>query len=308
MPLADSLHPQAPQRIVTARAVLNAASGGVGPNAAARLAEIAAAAGLEILVAAVAPEQLRTALNEAVAAAPDLLVVLAGDGTATLAAELCGPDGPVLAPLPGGTMNMLPHALYGARAWPQALQDALESRRIVDVSGGEVAGRTFHVAAILGEPALWAEAREAMRRGRLRMMLLHARRAWLRAFSGRLRYTLDHGHTWKAEALTLMCPLVSRALDEDIGLEAAALDPHDALEGFRLGMATLTGHWRDDPAVTTQICRSGDAWANGHIAATLDGEPHRFSSPVKFSFRPHAFRALVPADFQPLKTLAQGTA
>ena len=43
------------------------------------------------------------AVDEALAASPDLLLVLAGDGTARLAAERCGPEGPLLAPLPGGT-------------------------------------------------------------------------------------------------------------------------------------------------------------------------------------------------------------
>src|ERR1700722_14013349 len=61
-------------------------------------------------------------VREAVASDPDLLLVLAGDGTARLAAELCGPDGPPLAPLPGGTLNMLPHALYGMTPWRVALE------------------------------------------------------------------------------------------------------------------------------------------------------------------------------------------
>src|ERR1700722_16448319 len=176
----------APSRISTVYAVLNAASGGVGLDADVRMAEIGAAFGLDMTVVRVLPGGLRSALGAAVAAKPDLLVGLAGDGSAALAAQLCGPDGPVLAPLPGGTMNMLPHALYGQRLWPQALEDALRHGRVVDVSGGEASGRAFHVAAILGEPALWAEVREAMRRRRPRMALLHARRAWMRAFSGRL--------------------------------------------------------------------------------------------------------------------------
>src|ERR1700748_2672007 len=61
------------------------------------------------------------------------------------------------------------------------------------VPAGEVAGRAFHVAAILGEPALWAEAREAMRRGRPRLMWLHARRAWLGGLSRRVGSRLAAG-------------------------------------------------------------------------------------------------------------------
>jgi diacylglycerol kinase family enzyme len=301
MPLADPAQPTAPQRISTAQVVVNIASGGVGPDAAERLARIGATFGLEMSVALAAPAELRMALEGAIAAAPDLLVIVAGDGTAALAAELCGSDGPVLAPLPGGTMNMLPRALYGARAWPQALEDSLRGGRVVDVSGGEVSGHPFHVAAILGEPALWAEAREAMRRRRPRLALLHARRAWMRTFSGRLRFSLDGGEPRKAAALTLMCPLISRALSTDGALEAAALDPHDAIEGFRLGLAALMGRWRQDPAVMTQLCSTGRAWAKGRIPVILDGEPHRFASPFVFRYRSRAFRALAPADYRPLE-------
>jgi diacylglycerol kinase family enzyme len=281
------------------RVVVNTAAGGVGPDAAPHLAEIAADFGLDMEVAETGPDALRRTLAAAVAAGPDLLVVLGGDGTAAMAASLCGSGGPVLAPLAGGTMNMLPHALYGSRPWPRALRDALESGRVVEVSGGEVAGRVFHVAAILGEPALWAEAREAMRR-RPHLLFAHARRAWSRAFSGRLRYSLDGGETCKAEALALLSPLASRALETDDGLEAAAIDPKDALEAFRLGVAALMGRWRDDPAVTARVCRSGRAWAKGAIPAVLDGEPCRLPAPVRFGFRPAVFRALASADYRPL--------
>jgi diacylglycerol kinase family enzyme len=300
MPVAGHPRSQAPHGLATVRVVANTAAGGVGPDVGLRLAEIASDFALDMEVAETGPEALRRTLAAAVAAAPDLVVVLGGDGTAALAASLCGSGGPVLAPLAGGTMNMLPHALYGLRPWPQALREALAGGRVVEVSGGEAAGRVFHVAAILGEPALWAEAREAVRR-RPHLILAHARRAWARAFSGRLRYSLDGGETRKAEALALLTPLASRALESDDALEAAAIDPHDALEAFRLGLAALMGRWRDDPAVTARPCRQGRVWAKGAIPAVLDGEPCRLPSPVRFGFRPAVFRALVPADYRPLE-------
>ena len=176
---------------------------------------------------------------------------------------------------------------------------------MLEVSGGEVGGHGFYVAAILGAPALWADAREAVRKGKPKLAVLRARRALMRAFKGRLRYELDGGERRKAEALTLMCPLVSKGLDEDVGLEAAALDPKGALEGFRLGFSTLVGGWRDDPAVKIDICTSGQAWAHGRIPVILDGEPRRMDSPVRLSYRPRAFRALVPGDCEALKTRAR---
>ena len=287
-------------RLRTLAAVLNTASGSVDANAAERMKAIAAEFGLALEPRAVKPQEIGEALRAAIAEAPDCLIVLAGDGTLALSAELCGRGGPMLAALPGGTMNMLPHALNGRRSWPDALRVLLSTGRELEVSGGEVGGRPFYVAAILGAPALWADAREAVRKGRFRLAVLRARRALLRAFKGRLRFSLDEGARRKAEALTLMCPLVSRGLQEDIGLEAAVLDPRGALDGFRLGLSTLVGAWRNDPSVAVEVCRTGEAWAHGRLPAVLDGEPHRLTSPVKIAYRPRAFRALVPEDCEAL--------
>ena len=72
------------------------------------------------------------------------------DACARAAAELCGPTGPMVAPLPGGTMNMLPHAVYGNRPWQEALRLALTEGRERDIGGGCIEGHRFLVAAILG--------------------------------------------------------------------------------------------------------------------------------------------------------------
>lgn len=280
--------------------VANVASGSVGPDAPARAEAILAEHGVEGRVRAPTSGELEPCLREALDTRPDVLFVLAGDGTARAAAEMAGPDGPLIAPLPGGTMNMLPRAFYGERAWPEALAACLTHGEEKMISGGEVAGRLFFVAAILGSPALWAEAREAARTGRAGLALMRAQRALRRAFSSRLRYVLDGRPKGKAEALTLMCPLVSTALDADErALEAAALDPSNALEIFRLGVRTVTGDWRDDPSVSVGRCRIGRVWAGGRIPAILDGEPVRLDDNVNIRFRPKAFRALALKDGAP---------
>src|SRR5690606_7752323 len=156
-------------------------------------------------------DSLTRCLREAIARKPDLLVVIAGDGTARAAAELCAQGGPMLAPLPGGTMNMLPYAIYGRRPWQDALADILQAGEERPLGGGQASGRIFLVAAILGAPALWAPAREAAREGKLGLALDRARRAWSRAFSSRLRVQLDSGPRRKAEAATFLCPLISKA-------------------------------------------------------------------------------------------------
>ena len=280
-------------------AVVNPAAGGVGPGAADAMAKLLSELGLDATVRAALPENLQSALQSALDTAPDLLIVLAGDGTARIAASLCGAAGPLIAPLAGGTMNMLPHALYGPKDWKTALRETVTEGVITPVSGGEIEGRRFHVAALLGAPALWAEAREAARQGRFDVALRKGQNAWRRAFASRLHFSLDAGEHRRSHALTLMCPLVSRAMANDEGaLEVDVLDPKSAAEAFRLGFRTLmsevVGDWRDDPAVNVGRCLAGEAWARAHIPAIIDGEPVRLHKRIEIRFIPVAFRALAP--------------
>jgi len=273
---------------------------------------ILASFGLAADIAAPEPNRLVEALKTAIAQSPDLLIVLAGDGTARAAASLCGPTGPLIAPLAGGTMNMLPHALYGVRPWQAALRAALDDGVERPVAGGSVGGQDFCVAAILGTPALWGLAREAARRRKLKLAIVRARRAIRRAFTTKLRYSLDGASPRRAEALILMCPLVSKAMHEETSLEAAAVNPHQPAEVVRLGARALAGElfgdmlggWRDDPTVSAGPCRRARIWASESIPAILDGEPMRFDREVEVVFRPVAFRALTPRQISPAAPIA----
>jgi diacylglycerol kinase family enzyme len=287
--------PTARLRIRRVEAVVNPLSGGVGPGAAEALERLLAAHGYGARVCEAKPRDLACAVRAAVDRAPDLVVILAGDGTAAMAARRAGPEGPLIAPLAGGTMNMLPHALYGPLGWREALEATLESGEERWVSGGEVDSHPFYVAAILGAPTLWARAREAMRKGRLDLALARARTALNRTFSGPLTYHLDNGVEGSAEALALLCPLVSRRMHGETALEVAALDVRNAAETFRLGLNALTGDWRNDPAVIVHLVAGAEAKARGSIPAMLDGEPLRLASEVSVRFVPRAFRSLVPS-------------
>ncbi len=299
-------------RLSRVEIVANERSGSVGPGAAAQAEAICRRFGIEANVRLLGEDDLMYQLKAAVAARPDLLIVIAGDGTANAAATLCGPDGPLVAPLPGGTMNMLPHAIYGRQPWASALESILTEGRVLPVAGGEVDGRPFHVAAILGDPALWAPAREALRHGKLRLAIDRALYAWRRNFQRKLRFSLDGAPHRKARALALLCPLISRAVPNDHpALEALGIDPPGWGAVLRLGLHALMsplidpalgGDWRSDPSVTAGLCRQGHAYGRRHINAILDGEPVRLPKYVEIRFRPLAFRALAPA--QPPKTQA----
>jgi diacylglycerol kinase family enzyme len=278
--------------------LINPLSGSVGPRAVEEATAILADYDCESTVVELDNDGFDARLDAALAAKPDALIVLAGDGTARTVASRAGPHGPLVAPLPGGTMNMLPKALYDTTDWKVALRLALEHGTVRNIGGGEISdadGRhTFYCAAILGSAALWAPAREAMRTGRLKLAWIYARRALRRAFTGRLRYALDGFAGRQTEALVLISPTISRAVDEDAGLEAAAMNPADTGQAVRLAVHALFTDWRQDPSVRTTAIRTASVRARSRIPAVIDGEPILLRHEARVRFLPRAFRALAP--------------
>lgn len=275
--------------------VINVASGSVGPDAPAEMTRLLDEHGVTAQVRACGPGELMAQLKAGVDAAPDLLITLAGDGTVRAAAELCGPEGPMIAPLPGGTMNMLPHAVYGSRPWPEALKLALEDGRERDLGGGCIEGHRFLCAAILGSPARLAPAREAAREGNFGAAFAQTKQAISRAFTGRLRFQLDGGQRQKAEALVLICPIASKVMHaEDPQLEAAALNPRGAGEVLRMGLNAIVRDWRVDPAVENEFCKRARIWSAHRIPAILDGETVTLPSLTEVRYDPKICRVLTP--------------
>ena len=279
--------------------LVNPLSGGVGDKALEEVQAILADYDLQATVVGLDADNFDARIDEAFKAKADALFVLAGDGTAGTIAARAGPDGPLIAPLPGGTMNMLPKALYGTADWKKALRSALESGTEVPVAGGRVVdridSRPFYCAAILGAPALWAPAREAVRVGRLRLAWLHGQRALKRAFTGRLRYTLVGEGPGRAEALVLISPTISRAMEAPTGLEAAAMNTRGAVDAFRLAAHALFDDWRRDSSVRTRPTRYVTVSARSRIPAVIDGEPTLLDAEAEVVFDAVAFRALAPA-------------
>jgi diacylglycerol kinase family enzyme len=277
-------------------AVLNTASGSFTPQAPAEVRAIFDQSGLghgEVICAN--PLELDGVLDAAVEKA-DVLVVLGGDGTIRSAAEKSGHSDNILIPLPGGTMNMLPRALYGARAWREALTDTLAEPELYGVSGGRAGPHAFFVAAIIGAPTLWADAREAVRDRHFVEAVRRAATALRRGMSEPLDYVFDGCLTGSAEAVAIMCPLISKVMrgDEEL-LEAAAIDTRSAGEILRLGVNTLFNDWRSDPSVVRAKIRKATVTGHGRVPLTVDGELVRLGRRVEIEFVSPAFRSLVPA-------------
>lgn len=281
-----------PGAIRRVHALVNPASGGLGPGVADELAILFAELGVDHRVSQLLPFRFERTVRAAIDTDPDLIVVLGGDGTTRLVAELCGAQGPLVAPLCGGTMNKLGRWLYGARSWREALLGAITRGSARWVPGGEVAGHTFYCSALLGSPALWARAREAVRHRKLARAWRRAAAAYREAFVAPLDFEFD-GLAGCGVAVSLICPTVSRALQESYcALETAVLDVRSTRAGVRLAFNKLFRDWRDDPDVNIRCTLSGHAWARGRIPAMLDGEFFRLGRRIDMRFRRKAFRAL----------------
>jgi len=281
-------------RLEKIEVVVNPRSGSVSEAAPDQLRADLEARGIRANLHIVGAQPFGAMLDAVFEARPDLIIVLAGDGTVRAVAARAGADGPLIAPLPGGTMNMLPKAVYGVTDWRQALKLALDDGVERRIAGGVVDGEPFFCAAILGAPALWAPAREALREKNFSLGLTRARRALRRTFAGRLRYRLDRSELRQAEALVVITPLISTAMKADEGLEAAIMTTADASEAFRLAATAVFSNWRNDDAVETQVVRRAHAWARSPIPAILDGETVHLSTYADIRFLPVGFRALAP--------------
>ncbi|MDB5484010.1 MAG: diacylglycerol kinase related protein [Caulobacteraceae bacterium] len=292
-PTPDGARAILQKRIV---AVLNIGSGSCDANSAAQAKAVFDQAGLShAKVVAVEPADLDKALDDAVANA-DVLVVLGGDGTISAAATRCGGAGALLIPLPGGTMNMLPKALYGGRPWREALADTLANPKVHDVSGGKADDRPFFCAAILGAPSLWAQAREAARKGAVVEAIKRSITATRRSLTESLDYDFGGGLTGSSEAVVVICPAIAKDMNpDDPTLEAAAVDPETAAGLFGLAFHAAFDNWRNGASVSLAKVKTLSVTGHGEVPVILDGETVRLGRTVGISFVPVAFRALAPA-------------
>lgn len=278
--------------------VVNVESGTADEKSGERILELLREAGArDAKLWSVGGADLEKALEEAHAGTPDALIVLGGDGTISSAAEKSSMEGAALIPLPGGTMNILPRALYGERTWEEALAATLAAPLLRTVSGGRAGKVLFFVAAIFGSPVLWARAREAFRKGSLRETLRAARYAFVRFFSAKIRYEFNEMHKGSAEAVALTCPLVAPTMEDDRkALEAAVVDvssPGDIVE--IVSAAALQGNWRESKNVAIVATKSVTLSSSRAIPYVVDGEPARTGTTLTVEFVPECFRAIVPA-------------
>ena len=226
----------------------------------------------------------------------EVLVVLGGDGTIRTAAEACAEGGAYLIPLPGGTMNMLSRALYGDVLWEDALENTLTAPSLKVLSGGRIAGKQFLIAAIVGAPVLWAESRESIREGNIVDAIEKGSVAFRKMFETKVQYLISGGMKGEAEAVALICPLISEQMsDSEQAFEAAIIDVESAAEVVRLATTAAFGKWRDDRNILLTKTKRVDVQSSKDIPATLDGEKVNLGRSAEIDFVSRALTVLVPA-------------
>ena len=226
----------------------------------------------------------------------EVLIVLGGDGTIRTAAEACAEKGSYLIPLPGGTMNMLPRALYGNVSWEEALKKTLTAPSTKVLSGGRVANKRFFIAAIVGAPALWTQPRESMREGNIADAIKKGSVAFRRMFEAKVQYYISEETKGEAEAVALICPLISEEMsDSEQALEAAVIDVESAAEVIGLVSTAAFGKWRDHRNILLTSTKSMRVQSRNDIPAILDGEKINLGGSAEITFVPKAVTVLVPA-------------
>ena len=278
-------------------AIINTSSGGCDSESEQKIFSILTRAGIvKPKVWCGEAKEMERSFAEAAGHKLEVLIVLGGDGTIRTAAEVCAEKGPYLIPLPGGTINMLPRALYGDVAWEESLKNTLTAPSLKVLSGGRIAGKQFLIAAIAGAPALLAEPRESMREGNIVDAIEKGSVAFRKMFETKIQYLISGGMKGEAKAVAVICPLISEQMsDSEQAFEAAIIDVESAAEVVRLATTAAFGKWRDDRNILLTKTKRVDVQSNKDIPATLDGERVNLGRSAEIDFVSRALTVLVPA-------------
>jgi diacylglycerol kinase family enzyme len=278
-------------------AIINTSSGGGDSESEQKMLSILSRAGIvEPKVWCGEAKEMERFFAELAGQELDIFIVLGGDGTIRTAAEACAEKGPYLIPLPGGTMNMLPRALYGDVSWEDALKNALTAPSAKVLSGGRIADKQFFIAVIVGAPALWAEPRESIREGDIVDAIKKGSVAFRNMFETKVQYTISEEIKGEAEAVALICPLISEEMsDSEQALEAAVIDVESAAELIGLATTSAFGKWRDNRNILLTKTKRVGVQSGKDIPATLDGESINLGTSAEIDFVSRALTVIVPA-------------
>lgn len=264
-------------------------------DAAARLRQAAIDAGITLVGEAPPDATLDHAIDAALAAKPDAILVAGGDGTLRAVAARLVDTGIALGVIPGGTMNRLATRL-GLPADPFAAIAALATATPRKIPVGAVGDEIFLYQSLVGRAARLVRHREQARDlgpsawGKL---LLGALRAARRPMRRRLFLVGPGRQRHRAGALVLTLPEPDATAQ---AIQADALQPAGAWSRVAQVWAWARGRLHDRDDVLTRQAESFTVHSTREkIRMTLDGEMLLLPGPLAFQLRPAALSVLAPA-------------
>lgn len=309
--------PEAP-RVRKFVVILNQRAGGVAGGAAADPTPDAVRAafteaGTEASVEALPPEAVERALENALRARPDAIIVGGGDGTVrTAAALLARADSDIaLGVLPLGTLNHFAKDLKMPPDWAEAARAlATAATRAVDV--GEINGHVFINNCSIGAYAETVRRRDALRErrsiGKWRAMALACWQTFRRLHRIDFVITQDAG-TAKRVRTPLLVAANNRysghVLDRSL---RARLDEgrlwlytahvHRRLSALRLAWQSIVRRLEEADALDAEPTRSLFIQCRDRheVPLAADGEPLKLPGPWHVRIRPRALQVLVPKE------------
>jgi diacylglycerol kinase family enzyme len=282
-------------------ALFNPKSGSVPADARERLTAVLAEAGInDAELIETDPDDCDGQLRKLAEMAPDLFVVWGGDGTIRAALSTVGPTTPNLVLLPGGTMNLLPRAIHGEKAWDVVLRDVLAAPKRIDLPAGEVNGQRFYCAMMAGAPAHFAEVRESLRRGEIVKAAAATSSAMEILKSMHLEASYGDGYSFVDSRLptsSVIGALIGSLTRSGEGMEVASLANPTATGALNVVWTSFFTDWRNAPGVEVAPATSLDiSGGDGQeIPIIADGEPVDSAQRVKVSFVEKASQCLKAA-------------
>lgn len=239
--------------------------------------------------------QLRSAFQTIARDGTDLIVIYGGDGTckagATVAKDLDIP----FAALPGGTMNMLPKALYGTDAWQDALKLALETKEPRWFPAARMNKEVFFCGAIIGDPIKMSDAREAVRDGTIMEAIKQVPEVVAAITDGdTFTYKVDgRDYVRNTNLLYLSSPKTLKNGNE-LTFELASIPRMSLKNLLDVGARTLVEGWRESEHVHVDHVKTISISGQGKFETLLDGEPTQVSCPINISLERKGVKVLAP--------------
>ncbi len=113
-------------------------------------------------------------------------------------------------------------------------------------------------------------------------------------FEAKVQYLISEKISGEAEALALICPLISEEMsDSDQALEAAVIDVESASEVVGLATTAAFGEWRHNENVFLTRTKRVGVESSKDIPAILDGERVNLGRSAQSDFVSKAVKVIV---------------